>query len=77
MVLGLLLPILQMLAVIESLPLSLLNVCINLAMWLRIIFIGGMFANITYLISALYNLYMTIRMTIRWVSLYKEQTRQD
>ncbi len=77
MVIGFLLPLLQMLAIIESLPLSLLNIFINLVMWLRIIFIGGAFENTTYLISGLYNLYMTIRMTRRWIVLYKEQRTQE
>ena len=33
----------------------------------------GVIANTTYLISTVYSLYMTIRMAIKWVSLYKEQ----
>ena len=74
-VIGFLLPILQMFAIIESLPLAFLNNCINLTLWVRIIFIGGAVANVTYLISSLYSLYMTIRMALRWNALYQEQKR--
>ena len=72
-VLGFLLPILQMFAIIESLPLALLNNLISLTLWVRIVFVGGAIANTTYVISSLYGLYMTTRMVFRWLSLYKEQ----
>ena len=72
-VLGFLLPILQMFAIIESLPLALLNNLISLTLWVRIVFVGGAIANTTYVISSLYGLYMTTRMVFRWISLYKEQ----
>ena len=71
--LGFLLPILQMFAIIESLPLALLNNLISLTLWVRIVFVGGAIANTTYVISSLYGLYMTTRMVFRWLSLYKEQ----
>ena len=41
-------------------------------MWFKIM-ISGSIANITYLILAVYNTYITIRLTKTWLRLYKEQ----
>ena len=73
LVIGFVLPFMQMFALIDSVPLHLLSICISLIMWLRMIFINGAMANTTYLISSSYSLYMTIKMAIKWISLYKEQ----
>ncbi len=65
-------PILNLFAFIEYLPLSVVGQIITLIMWFKII-IDGNLANITYLIIAIYNVYMTIRMAKTWLRLYKEQ----
>lgn len=73
LILGLAIPIMQLFALIESIPLHLLNSLISCIMWIRIIFTKGDIANITYFISSIYGIYMSIRMAIKWVTLYKEQ----
>ena len=41
-------------------------------MWIKIVIVGSV-ANITYVIISLYNVYMTIRMSVTWAKTYKEQ----
>ena len=69
---GVLGPILTLFAFLEYLPLALLCQLMNDVMWFKIM-ISGSIANITYLILAVYNTYITIRLTKTWLRLYKEQ----
>ena len=71
--LGFVVPVMKMAALIDALPLNLLSITISLIMWVRIVFVNGAIANITYCISMIFTLYMAIRMTIKWLGLYKEQ----
>lgn len=73
LILGFALPVMQMFALIDALPLNIISVGLSLIMWLRIIVLDGVIANTTYLISVTYSLYMTIRMAKKWIALYKEQ----
>ncbi len=72
LVLGIILPLADMFAVIDALPLKLLNLFIQLIIWVKIVCEGNI-ANITYVIIMLYNVYMGLRQAVRWVALYKEQ----
>lgn len=74
LVLGFTVTIMQMLALVDSCPLNILNVTISLILWIRII-AGGAIANVTYLISSAYTLYMVIKAAKKWITLYKEQQR--
>lgn len=76
-VLGFVIPILQMFGFIDVMPFRMLSSMINLVLWYRIIFIGGNIANLTYLISATYGFYMIIRESIRWISLYKKENAKN
>jgi hypothetical protein len=69
---GVLGPILTLFAFLEYLPLALLCQLMTDVMWFKIM-ISGSIANITYLILAVYNTYITIRLTKTWLRLYKEQ----
>lgn len=75
LILGIAIPVMQLFALIDSLPLYLLNSAISCVMWLRIIFVNGVIADVTYLISSIFGLYMTIRTAIKWIALYKEQRK--
>lgn len=75
-VLGVIVPIMQMLAIIEALPLSIFSCFIHLIIWIRII-LSGNIANFTYLVSSIYGLYMQIRMALKWIELYKEQQNEE
>lgn len=74
LVLGFTVTIMQMLALIDSCPLNILNVTISLTLWTRII-LNGSIANVTYLISSAYTLYMVVRAAMKWITLYKEQQK--
>ena len=73
MVLGVLLPILNIWAFIESAFLNVLNIILQVGMWISIIITDNNLANLTYLIYTVYALYMVVRTFLRWLSLYKEQ----
>jgi hypothetical protein len=72
LVLGFVLPVTDMFAVIDAIPLKIFNVVGGLIMWILLV-VEGNIANITYVIISLYNLYMIIRQSLRWIALYKEQ----
>ena len=72
MLLGFVLPVLTMLAYLESLPLNLVNMAVSLTLWIRIV-VAGNLANLTYLVYSVYCAYMTLRQTVRWIRLYREQ----
>lgn len=74
LILGILLPILVLFAFMEYIPLALFYQSSLLVMWIKIV-ISGNIANITYVIITVYNLYMTIRMSITWIKMYKEQQK--
>ena len=73
LVLGVLLPILNIWAFVESAFLNVISCLMQAVMWLVIIVTKNNFANLTYLIYMAYATYMVSRMFLRWVSLYKEQ----
>ncbi len=72
MLLGFVLPVLTMFAYLESLPLNLVNMAVSLTLWIRIV-VAGNLANLTYLVYSVYCAYMTLRQTVRWIRLYREQ----
>ena len=76
-VLGFAVPILQMLGFVDVLPFRVTSSLIHLILWLRIVFVGGNTANLTYLISAIYCFYMIILEVIKWTALYKKQKQGD
>ena len=59
-------------AIVDTIVLRVLSVLCQLAMWLIIVAKGSIF-DITYVIFYLYSVYMTIRLCVKWVLLYKEQ----
>ncbi len=73
LVLGVVVPILNIVAYIESPALNLVSIATQLFLWVQVVFIDGKMANLTYLIYMAYALYMTVRTFFRWLSLYKEQ----
>ena len=72
LVLGFILPFADMFAVVDAAPLKVINVFIQLMIWV-IIVCDGEIANLTYVISMAYTLYMTVRQVVRWAVLYREQ----
>ena len=73
LVLGILLPLLNIWAFLESAFLNILNCVMQAVMWLVIIITKNNLANLTYLIYMMYATYMVSRMFLRWLALYKEQ----
>ena len=71
-VLGFVVPIMQMFALIDAVPLHILSAVVNIVMWCQIVFAGN-FANLTYLINGPYTLAVVIRAGVKWFELYKEQ----
>ena len=71
LVLGFTVPVLQMLGFVDVMPFRITSSLINLILWIRIVFVGGNTANLTYLISGIYAFYMVILEVIRWTALYK------
>ena len=72
LVFGLILPISDMFAVIDGLPLKVLSQVIQLITWIMIVLKGNI-SNLTYVFIMLYNVYMVSRLSLRWISLYREQ----
>ncbi len=77
LVLGFTVPVLQMLGFVDVMPFRITSSLINLILWIRIVFVGGNTANLTYLISGIYGFYMIILEVIRWTALYKKQKQRD
>ena len=73
LVLGILIPILNIWAFLESAFLNVLSVILQVVMWMSIIITGDNLASLTYLIYMIYVAYMVFRAFLRWVALYKEQ----
>ena len=73
LVLGFVMPILNIKAYIESALLNVINCAIQAVMWGQIIITNGNLATLTYLIYSIYCTYMVVRTFLRWLSLYKEQ----
>ena len=73
-VLGFVVPIMQMFALIDVVPLHILSAVVNIVMWCEIVFAGN-WANLTYLINGPYTLFVVIRAGGKWFELYKEQQR--
>ena len=73
LVLGIVVPVLNIMAYIESPLLNVLSTFVQLFMWVQIVCIDGKLANLTYLIYMIYALYMVVRTFFRWTALYKEQ----
>lgn len=76
LVLGFTLPVLIMFAYLEALPLQILNSALVVALWISIIAQGNL-ANLTYLVSGVYGFYMTVRMVITWITLYRAQRAEE
>lgn len=72
-VFGLIIPILNIKAYIESALLNIVNCAMQAVMWAQIIITNGNLATLTYLIYSIYCTYMVVRTFLRWLSLYKEQ----
>ena len=73
LVLGILVPILNVWAFLEAALLNVLSCTLQLVMWIVIIITNRSLANLTYLIYMTYATYMVGRMFLRWVALYREQ----
>ena len=73
LVLGIVVPVLNVLAYIEAPFLNILSALSQLFLWVQVVFVDGKYANLTYLIYMVYALYMIVRMFFRWIALYKEQ----
>ncbi len=77
LILGFVVPILNIWGFIESPALNCLCFFVQIPLWAIIIFTDSRLENITYLISSVYTFYMVIRTFIRWYQLYKEQKLKD
>lgn len=77
LVLGVVVPILNIVAFIEAPCLNILSCVAQLTLWGQIVFIDGKIANLTYLIYTAYALYMVVRTFLRWFALYKEQGQKQ
>ncbi len=76
LIMGIIVPILNIFAFIESPILNLASVVCNILLWgYKIIWLGNLSA-ITYLISAIFNLYMVARQAVRYIQLYNEQKKE-
>lgn len=73
LILGFVVPVLNIWGYIEAPLLNIISFFVQMPMWVIIIITDGRLENITYLISTLYSFYMLIRQFIRWCKLYKEQ----
>ena len=73
LVLGVVVPVLNIVAYIEAPVLNVVSVLTQLILWGQVIFVDGKLGNLTYLIYMAYALYMVLRTCVRWVTLYKEQ----
>ena len=73
LVLGVVVPLLNIAAYIESPCLNIVSCAAQLIVWIQVVCIDGKLGNLTYLIFMTYALYMTTRTFLRWRLLYKEQ----
>ena len=73
LVLGIVIPVLNVFAYIEAPFLNILSALSQLFLWVQVVVAQGKYANLTYLIYMVYALYMIVRMFFRWIELYKEQ----
>ena len=73
LILGFVVPVLNIWAYIESPALNCICLLMQIPMWVIIIFSDSKLENITYLISTIYTFYMMVRTFIKWYVLYKEQ----
>ena len=72
LVLGFLIPLLNVFAYVDVIPLNLLNQFIACAIWICVV-IEGDLAKLTYVASTIYSVSMSIVQSIVWIKLYKEQ----
>lgn len=71
-VMGLILPILNMFAFIDLVPLQMIHTINCLIIWIVLV-VNGNLAGTTYIVISVYNLIMSAKMCARWIILYKEQ----
>ena len=69
---GFLIPLLNVFAYIDVIPLNLLNQFIACIIWICFV-IEGDLAKLTYVASTIYSVAMSIVQSIVWIKLYKEQ----
>ena len=74
LVLGFLIPLLNVFAYVDVIPLNLLNQFIACAIWICVV-IEGDLAKLTYVASTIYSVSMSIVQSIVWIKLYKEQQK--
>ena len=77
LVLGIVVPILNIIAYIEAPALNIISVAAQVILWIQIVCVDGKLHNLTYLIYMTYALYMTTRTFLRWAALYREQHSLD
>ena len=77
LVLGIVVPILNVVAYIEAPVLNIISVTAQVILWIEVVCLDGKLANLTYLIYMVYALYMTTRTFLRWVAWYREQHSLD
>ena len=74
LVLGFLIPLLNVFAYVDVIPLNLLNQFIACVIWICVVIEGDM-AKLTYVASTIYSVSMSIVQSIVWIKLYKEQQK--
>ena len=74
LVLGFLIPLLNVFAYVDVIPLNLLNQFIACVIWICVVIKGDM-AKLTYVASTIYSVSMSIVQSIVWIKLYKEQQK--